>query len=297
MYVRLSKLRKVVAEQAKHLFNQLQEGNTDRLRRGVEDNWPGESHDNFEEAIELEDFEFEGKKKDEEEPEEDNSPDEGGEDKPKEKPAFLKGKGKEEPKKAKKSPPKEEEPEEQESEDSGEEEEEPKKEPSPKHKKAKKGLEKAQKQKTLPKSQIDQKTGRKQDVDLDALAQLATEAGYRLEKVQPEEPNPDDDFGLGDMDGEQDFGLGLDPSEDDGKFPGDDDEMNFDDNHGKDIEDEDVALFSSDEDLADVIGQGHEEPEDDLSDLEGHPMSMKKSLPVAKQGAPKSGALKLHIRK
>lgn len=292
MYVRLSKLRRVVAEQAKYLFNQLQE-DSDRLRRGVQDNWGGESHDNFEEALELEDFEFEAKKK-EEEPEEDDSVDDS--EKSDDKPAFLKSK--EEPKKAKKSPPKEEEPEEADDspEDSGEEEEEPKKEPSPKHKKAKKGLEKAQKQKALPKSQIDQKTGRKQDVDLDALAQLATEAGYRLEKVQPEEPDPDDDFGLsdlGDSDGGEDCGLGIDPSFDDGKFPGDDDEMNFD---GPDTEKEDVALFSSDEDLADVLGQGHEEEEEETG-LEGHPLSMKKSLPVAKQGLPKSGALKLHIRK
>src|SRR3990167_9227674 len=282
MYVRLSKLRKVVAEQAQHLFEQMKE-DVDRLKRGAPGEYGGESHTGFEEALELEDFEFEAKKKDEA-----DSDDEGAEDKPKEKPAFLKGKGKDEPKK--KSPPKEKEPEE----DSGEEEEEPK-QPSPKASKAKKGLEKAQKQKKMPKSQVDPATGVKQDVDLDALAQLATEAGYRLEKMEPEEPDPDDDFGLSDLDGEEDFGLGIDPSFDDDKFPGDADEMDFDDKHGKDIEDEDVALFSSDETIGDVMGMGHKE--EDESDFEGHPLSMKRSLPVAKQGSAKQGGLKLRINK
>ncbi|MDP3763682.1 MAG: hypothetical protein Q8Q92_03475 [bacterium] len=252
MYVRLSRLRKVVGEQAQHLFEQLKE-DSDRLRRGIQDNWPGENHNRFEE-----DFEFEAKEKDEEEPEADV-----GEDNPKEKPAFLKGKGKDEPKK--KSPPEE---------DSAEEEE-PKKEPSPKHKKAKKGLEKAQKQKKMPKSQVDPSTGVKQDVDLDALAQLATEMGYRLERNDPE-PELD---------------LGLDPESDLGDFPGDDDEMDF---SGLDTEKEDVALFSSDEDLEDVLGLDNEEPE---TGLEGHPLSLKHASPVAKQGAAKSGGLKLHVRK
>ena len=285
MYVRISRLKKVVAEQAAHLFEQMKE-DVDRLRRGAPGEYGGESHTGFEEALELEDFELEAKKKDEA-----DSDDEGAEDKPKEKPAFLKGKGKDEPKK--KSPPKEEP---EEVEDSGEEEDsESKKEPSPKHKKVKKGLEKAQKQKKMPKSQVDPATGVKQDVDLDALAQLATEAGYRLEKMEPEEPDPDDDFGLSDLDGEEDFGLGIDPSFDDDKFPGDADEMDFDDKHGKDIEDEDVALFSSDETIGDVMGMGHKE--EDESDFEGHPLSMKRSLPVAKQGSAKQGGLKLRINK
>ena len=282
MFVRISKLRRVVAEQAAHLFEELKE-DSDRIRRGVQDNWSGESHDRFEEEVELEDFEFEAKKKDEEEPEEEEESDDTGGDDDDGKPAFLKKK--EAPKK--KSPPKEE-------------EEAPKKaSPGSKQHKAKKGMEKAQKQKKMPKSQVDPATGVKQDIDLDALSQLATEAGYHLERNEPEEPDLSDDFGLGSDSGEQDFGLGLDPGEDDGKFPGDDDEMNFDDKSGpgKDIEDEDVALFSSDEDLSDVLGQEQPE-EDDLSDLEGHPMSMKRSLPVAKQGqgSTKQGGVKLRIR-
>lgn len=286
MFVRLSRLKKVVAEQAAHLFEELRQEDVDRLRRAA-DGYPGESQTGFEEAIELEDFEFgEAKKKDEEEPE-DVVGDEGGEEK-KEKPAFLKGKGKGEPKK--KSPPKEKETEE----DSGEEEEQPKKEPSPKHKKAKKGLEKAQKQKSLPKSQVDPKTGMKQDIDLDQLAQLATEMGYRLERnePEPEEDMPEDD-------------LGMDVSD---ELPGDDDEMNFDlgslgdlggedeEDHDEDVEGEDVALFSSDEDLGDVLGLGAQENDEDELGLEGNPLSMKKSLPVAKQGSTKQGGLKLRIK-
>lgn len=284
MFVRLSKLRKVVAEQATRLFEELQDEDRDRLRRGAPGEYPGESHTGFEEAFEFEDVELEAKK--------DEGDDEEGEKK--EKPAFLKGKGKSEPKKDKKSPPKEKQPEDDSSDDEEEESQPAKKEPSPKHKKAKKGLEKAQKSKLMPKSQVDPRTGVKQDVDLDQLAQLATEMGYRLEKNDPEPEEVDD---VPDLDLDSEPGDELSMS-------GDGDEMDFGDlgdlgdgdeeDLGQDIEDEDVAIMSSDEDIDDVLGLGQDE--DELG-LEGNPLSMKKASPVAQQGAKKQGGLKLHIRK
>lgn len=252
----MSALKRVVSEQAERFWSDLRE-DQDRLRRGVQDNWPGESHDNYEESVELEDFEFEAKKKEEEDkPDEDS----GGEENKSE----LR----------KKSPPKETE------KDSGEEEEETKKEPQPKHKKAKKGLEKAQKQKLLPKSQVDPKTGMKQDIDIDTLAQMATEMGYRLER---NEPKPEEnDFDLDDLD------LSYDEENTDSLAMGDSDEMNLDMSDDEDMpQEEDVAIVSSDEDIKDVLDFDNEEDVEDEGmrlDIEGNPLSMKKAGTILKHG-------------
>ena len=92
-----------------------------------------------------------------------------------------------------------------------------------------------------------------------------------------------------------DVNLEDDDDLDDLSALGDDDDMDFGDlsdlGGEEDVEGEDVAVVSSDEDIGDVLGLGQED--DDLSDLEGHPLSMKQSTPVAK----KSGGLKLHINK
>src|SRR3990167_8856551 len=204
MYVRISRLRKVVAEQARVLFEALSE-DRDRLRRGAPGEYDGESHTGFEEAVETEGAYGEAKEKDEDEAEEEPS---------EKKPQPKKAKAKEDKPKA-----------------------EPKQKPkqkSPKEVQALKGLKKAKKAGALPKHYVDPKSGKKQETDLDAIAQLATEIVHELEERQRAEKEEDPD--------ELDFGdlSDLGPAQE-----------------------EDVAIVSSDEDLEDVLDLNGDDVEDE----------------------------------